>query len=107
MKPFNQSVKEFCEELERCLGTDALNKGYSTASEQGGRELFDDTHKYAPGHASGEIMYKIIRFDKLHTEKDMIKIAAWAFLKWDAEMRKKAASQITVTPVELQKAKLQ
>lgn len=83
---FDESLKRCFVEVEACLGTDALSKGYALGTEDR-REAFRTAERDFKGHAAGEIYYKALRLQRLGNTKDAIKIMAWAFLLWDSIMQ--------------------
>jgi hypothetical protein len=88
------SASSFVESLERfqiamndILINAAKAKGYH-GSELDGRKLYDEILYLAgEGHASGEIIYKLTRYRRVKDPKDIVKVAAWAFLIWDKHQR--------------------
>lgn len=71
----------FIDEVQRMLQGEAENKGYS--QDAGNIELTDFVHQCTgDGHAIGEIIYKAVRYTSRPDKKDLVKIAAWAFLIW-------------------------
>jgi hypothetical protein len=82
---FDESVDTFLKQVGDMLIEKAQSKGY--AGNNGGRDLFDSVDSECPGHAAGEIRYKIKRWQAKKNPEDLIKIAAWAFLIWDQDAR--------------------
>lgn len=74
---FSVRVKELLEET-------AAGKDYNQTGTDGPNELYDFVSTIAggPGHALGEIIYKVKRYAAKGNEEDLLKIAAWAFLVW-------------------------
>lgn len=79
--PTYPSFSDFCAEVATMLGETAKDKGYSKSGPDGRNPLFEVT---GANHAMGEIIYKAVRFrDRVPPDpKDLLKIAAWAFLAW-------------------------
>lgn len=90
-----QSLGNFFDELYAIVGGKAQQKGYASlnAKDSSGRETLDFVKQHAPGHAEGEMMYKIIRWTKKRQPEDLLKLAAWAFLVWDQYRRERAGQQ--------------
>lgn len=85
---FSDALQKFEEEVEDILVGKAASKGY--ANDNGGRDFYDavDLVAGADSHAAGEIVYKVKRFLRKRDKEDLVKIAAWAFLLYDAAERK-------------------
>lgn len=80
-KPKNWET--FVQEVKELLEPTASEKGYNATGVDGNNELFEFVQGIAgPGHALGEIVYKIVRYKNKKDEKDLLKIAAWAYLIW-------------------------
>lgn len=86
---FEASLDDFVLEIKRKVLGQAKEKGYITGNEDSGRALYDFIDKYVHnhGHAIGEIVYKAVRFSRRKDPEDIVKVAAWAFLVWDAHRR--------------------
>lgn len=80
------ALQDFYLEMSEMVINNAKKKGYH-GNDEDGRVLFDFVTKYSEGHSIGEIIYKAIRWTKKRDNKDIVKIAAWAFLIWDGERR--------------------
>lgn len=79
-KPFT----EFVEEIVVLLEAKAKEKYYNDQGINGYNKLYNfvsDTVD-GPGHAIGEIIYKSRRYMAMKDKKDLVKIAAWAYLIW-------------------------
>lgn len=76
-------MEAFFSQVRGKMRGEATAKGY--AGENGdGRDLIDFVaKKCGEGHATGEIVYKVIRWAEKRDPADLFKIAAWAFLEWD------------------------
>ena len=68
----SDSFLSFIDRLKSKVGNEAGNKGYDDA-------LLELT---GAEHATGEIIYKAVRFRSKGDPDDMIKAAAWAYLLW-------------------------
>ena len=84
---FELALEDYVIEIKKAVIQKAKEKGYFTEEENSGRNLYDFIGKYASGHSIGEIIYKAIRWTRKHDPEDLVKIAAWAFLTWDADRR--------------------
>ena len=75
---------KFSNEVRDLLEYTAVEKGYNTTGADGPNQLYDfiNTMNAGPGHPAGEIIYKIQRYMRKKDKKDLLKIAAWAFLIW-------------------------
>lgn len=73
---------EFVRAVRSLLDENASAKGYNQTGTDGPNQLFDFVAAHAPGHAAGEIIYKIVRYQGRHDQTDLLKVAAWAFLMW-------------------------
>ena len=88
MKDFADSIYQFAAQVAGMLSGEALGKGYS--SDGSGRWLIDAVAKItgdSDAHPAGEIIYKVRRWESKRDPKDLVKIAAWAFLMWDRVQR--------------------
>lgn len=72
---FVKEIKEICEKV-------AKEKGYNDTGVDGQNDLYQFVQSIADGdgHALGEIIYKTVRYSRKHDKRDLIKIAAWAYL---------------------------
>jgi hypothetical protein len=82
---FQGSLTEFVAGVGGLLNGTAEAKGY--AKNGSGRALLDFVAEHAPGHAIGEIIYKVVRWQRKGNPEDLLKVAAWAFLEWDRARR--------------------
>lgn len=82
---FEDSFKQFVSETAGLLNGKAEAKGY--AAQGNGRPLLDFVAEVAPGHAAGEMLYKVVRWQAKKNPEDLLKVAAWAFLEWDRHNR--------------------
>lgn len=89
-KKFNESLRDFQNEVTDVLTGTARGKGYAKDGD-GGRAFYDAVALVSDdnndSHAKGEITYKVKRYGSKKDPKDLIKIAAWAFLLWDRHHR--------------------
>lgn len=74
-----RNFDSFITEVRQCLSGDAEGKGYNSQGPDGDNHLYQIT---GPEHATGEVMYKAIRYRRKNDPMDMVKAAAWAFLVW-------------------------
>ena len=74
----------FCEAVRALLDETAAGKGYHRSGLTGSNPLYEFVAETAggPGHALGEIIYKVRRYAARRDPDDLAKIAAWAFLVW-------------------------
>ena len=74
----------FCDAVRDLLDETAADKGYHNAGLTGPNPLYAFVAETAggPGHALGEIIYKVRRYAARRDPEDLLKIAAWAFLVW-------------------------
>ena len=82
---FEGSFSQFVAGVGGLLNGKAEAKGYATNGS--GRALLDFVAEHAPGHAIGEIIYKVVRWQRKGNAEDLLKVAAWAFLEWDRAKR--------------------
>ncbi len=83
---FYGSMNRFFNEV-RSIFTEAQQKGYSRGAEGDGRYLLDFIKTHFGDHATGEAVYKLVRWQKKRDPKDLFKAAAWIFLIWDQYRR--------------------
>ncbi len=83
---FYGSMNRFFNEV-RSIFTEAQQKGYSRGAEGDGRDLLDFIRTHFGDHATGEAVYKLVRWQKKRDPKDLFKAAAWIFLIWDQYRR--------------------
>lgn len=83
---FYGSMNRFFNEV-RTIFQEAQQKGYSRGAEGDGRDLLDFIKTHFGNHATGEAVYKLVRFQKKGDPKDLLKAAAWIFLIWDQQRR--------------------
>lgn len=74
----------FAAEVKHLLGGAAGGKGYSREGADGPNQLYEFVRDTVggPGHAAGEIVYKVRRYMAKGNDEDLLKAAAWAFLIW-------------------------
>ena len=79
-----KTFDQFVTEVRNLLDGKASDKSYNTTGVDGPNELFDFVEEIAkgPGHALGEIIYKVKRYAAKGNPEDIVKVAAWAFLVW-------------------------
>jgi len=74
---------EFVKEMRELLDGTAHTKGYNSTGVDGHNQLYSFIQSYVgPGHAIGEIIYKAVRYLRKKDKRDIIKVAAWAYLVW-------------------------
>jgi len=78
------TFKEFSKEVQNLVEGNAAEKGYNTNGADGDNELYEFVQNLSKSdsHAIGEIVYKAVRYTKKKDKKDILKIAAWAYLIW-------------------------
>ena len=77
--PKREELKQFpvfAESSLELLDGVAEKKGYDG-------ELFKFCQRMGLSHAEGEIIYKVVRYNRKHNPEDLVKIASWAFLIWN------------------------
>lgn len=78
-KAFNKFVAEIKDMLE----PSATEKGYnSLGTEKNELYQFVQGLSHSDSHAIGEIIYKCVRYTNKGDKRDLLKIAAWAYLIW-------------------------
>jgi hypothetical protein len=82
-QPSHGSFEDFMHEAKELLEGRASEKGYNES--KNGNELMDFTTKFFPGHSSGEVIYKLIRYSRKRNKEDLLKAAAWIYLIWRHE----------------------
>ena len=50
-----------------------------------------------PGHALGEIIYKVRRYAARRNAEDLVKIVAWAYLVWRFDRPDAGSPEVPVT----------
>jgi hypothetical protein len=76
--------ERFAELVEGLVNGTAAGKGYNGTGPNGPNDLYEFVAKLneGPGHALGEMIYKIVRYKARRNPEDLLKVAAWAFLAW-------------------------
>lgn len=87
LKPTRDSelpFASFCEAVRDLLNESAADKGYHRSGLTGPNRLYELVAETAggPGHAIGEIIYKVRRYAARGDREDLLKVAAWAYLIW-------------------------
>lgn len=77
----NKQRELFFADICGILDRKAHAKGYAPAGGDG-PDLAAFVEAHAPGHALGEIIYKVVRYGAKKDSEDLVKIAAWAYLIW-------------------------
>ena len=74
----------FCEAVRELLDETAADKGYQRTGLTGPNPMYAFVAETVggPGHALGEIVYKVRRYAARGNPDDLLKIAAWAYLVW-------------------------
>ena len=74
----------FCEAVRDLLDETAAAKGYSHTGLTGPNPMYEFVAETAggPGHALGELIYKVRRYAARRDPEDLVKIAAGAYLVW-------------------------
>lgn len=80
----DRTFTNFEQRVLALLEPTAQSKGYNTTGVDGENKLYQFVAETigGPGHAIGEIIYKIKRYAARGNPEDLEKIAAWAFLAW-------------------------
>ena len=78
------SFASFCAAVRDLLDETASDKGYHRSGLAGPNPLYTFVAETAggPGHALGEIVYKVRRYAARRNPEDLAKVAAWAYLVW-------------------------
>lgn len=92
----------FCEAVRVLLDETAAGKGYNQAGLAGPNPLYAFVSETAggPGHALGEIIYKVRRYAARRNPEDLLKIAAWAYLVWRFDRPDAGSPDAPVTVTE-------
>lgn len=72
----------FIQQVRELMERKAKTKGYHDSTADGPNQLYDFVETFCPAHTEGEIIYKVVRYLSKRDPEDLLKIAAWAFLKW-------------------------
>lgn len=67
--------ESFTAGARRLMDEVAKEKGYDS-------DLLSFCQKMRLTHAEGEIIYKLVRYNRKRNPEDLLKIAAWAYLMW-------------------------
>jgi len=73
-------LDEFFAEVRKLVDSKARDKGYNESGANGNNPLLDFTEQFFPGHAGGEIVYKLVRYQAKGNLEDLFKAAAWSYL---------------------------
>ena len=73
-------LDEFFAEVRALVEGKAREKGYNESGASGANPLMDFTERFFKGHAAGEIVYKMVRYESKGNVEDLFKAAAWAYL---------------------------
>lgn len=78
----DRNFERFCAEVKTLLTGAAAAKGYNSAGVDGPNEVYAFVRRATAGdaHALGEIIYKVLRYERRQDVQDVVKIAAWAYL---------------------------
>lgn len=78
------TFKQFVKEVEALCGGTANEKGYNRTGVDGQNDLYQFIQNLSKNdsHAMGEIIYKAVRYTNKRDKRDLLKIAAWAYLVW-------------------------
>ena len=70
----------FCEAVRELLDETAADKGYQRTGLTGPNPMYACVAETVggPGHALGEIVYKVRRYAARGNPEDLLKVAAWA-----------------------------
>jgi hypothetical protein len=87
---FVSTMHEFC-------GGTAAAKGYNTTGVDGHNAVYhfvqEEVGMGTHAHGLGEIIYKVLRYQRRRNPEDLVKIAAWAFLVWKHHLEEGEASR--------------
>ena len=74
----------FCVAVRDLLDETVATKGYQQTGLTDANPLYEFVAETAggPGHALGEIIYKVRRYSARRDPEDLLKVAAWAYLVW-------------------------
>ena len=74
---------DYTAKVKTLLDNSARQKCYNDTGTDGPNQLFDFIYEITEmGHALGEIIYKVIRYNAKKNPEDLEKISAWAYLVW-------------------------
>ena len=82
MKEGQETFQDFSNAVRNLLDKGASEKGYSNGGADGENPVNDFMKAQFPGHSSGEILLKCLRYQKRGNREDLEKAAAWLFLMW-------------------------
>lgn len=85
--PRERDLSSFVAKVAESLNGKASSKGYSSGGADGPNPVNEFMQVYFPGHALGEIIYKVIRYQKRGNLEDLEKAAAWLYLTWREAQR--------------------
>ena len=77
----HESFEDFMEQARELVMDRAKEKGYNDKGEDK-NELMSFTNQFFPGHPYGEVLYKLIRYQRKKNKEDLLKAAAWIYLIW-------------------------
>lgn len=75
------SFYEFMAEVRVLIESKAEDKGYNESGSDS-NPLMEFDLKFFPGHAAGEVLYKLVRYQAKRDKTDLTKAAAWLYLIW-------------------------
>ena len=78
----DRNFDTFMQQVRDLMEGKAKTKGYHNSTADGPNQLYEFVEHHCPGHTEGEIIYKVVRYVSKRDPVDLLKIAAWAFLKW-------------------------
>ena len=83
----------FAAAVRHLLEAKAVEKGYNETGVDGPNVVDDFCESNFRGHRLGEVLYKILRFQRKGLPEDLEKAAAWLFLEWRAVDKRKAVQR--------------
>jgi hypothetical protein len=80
----SRTFDQFCAKVRDLLEPAAASKGYSLNGADGPNALYEfvEAMNGGPGHATGEVIYKIRRYAAKRNPEDLLKAAAWCWLMY-------------------------
>ena len=91
--PIEGSFDAFSAAVRLLLEGKAEKKGYNSTGTDGVNPVDDFCEQFFKGHRLGEVLYKLLRFQRLGLPEDLEKAAAWLFLEWRAAQARKESHE--------------
>ncbi len=88
---------EFISQMHEFCGGTAASKGYNSTGVDGHNTVYhfvqEEVSMGTHAHGLGEIIYKVLRYQRRRNPEDLIKIAAWAFLVWKHHVEEEGSGE--------------